>query len=81
MRLSRELERVEVKARSAEKDLKSAVDRLELADAEIVALRVEKKRIEKLLDSRELSERVQSVAREEALTDEMNTYRRSKRDE
>ena len=80
LRITQQLAGVTAKAAEANSDFAKAAERLEAAETDLLTIRVEKKRMEKLLDSRQLTERVKSDAREEALTDEMNSYRRPKRD-
>ncbi len=77
-RLEKELAELQEVIASREKELNSALERLEVAEEELVEARLEKKRLERLLDKREFSERIRDEANKEAEADEMNFYRRRK---
>lgn len=77
-RVNAELEELSCQLDARRKELKMALERGELADQDLLRARVERKKIEKFLDNRQLTERVVDAAIEEALTDEMNYYRRDK---
>ncbi|MCB0322882.1 MAG: hypothetical protein KDD69_04890 [Bdellovibrionales bacterium] len=61
-----------------EQELSSGLARLTLAEEDLLAARIETKKLERFVEHREQAARVTDAAREEALTDEMNFYRRKK---
>ena len=78
VRIEKKLAELNEVIASREKELLVARERLKAADDELIGLRLEKKRVERLLEKREFSERIRGQAHEEALTDEMSVYRRRK---
>lgn len=79
-RVEKELAEVEELVASREKELAAAVERFEATDAELVEVRIEKKKLERLLDKREFRERIRDEATQEALADEMNYYRNRRKE-
>ena len=57
-----------------EAELKRALDREESAEKNLVLARIERRKVEKVIENRQRSARVIDAAREEAMTDEMNFY-------
>ena len=76
--LSREREKITRVLEERSKESESAKQRLEQSHAEVVAVRIELKKIDTLLEGRAHRSRVVEVAREEVLTDEMAFYRKPK---
>lgn len=74
-RLEAELERLEKQIGERRRELGLAKEREGLAEEDVVAARIERKKIEKLLSNRENIELRKKVAREESRADEMATYR------
>lgn len=77
-RIEKELAELSGVIASREQELASAVERLTAAGDDVIAARLEKKRVERLLDKREFSERLRDEANKEADADEMSFYRRRK---
>jgi len=69
-RLEQEIEELDKKIQESISDCDRAQTRLTIAEEELLEARVEKKKIERLLQNREQTQRISSVAREEAETDE-----------
>ena len=79
VRLTKELGEIEENFQARLKELDVALARAEIAEEELVAARVERKKVEKFLDSREQSARVVDAAIEESESDELSYYRRGKK--
>jgi hypothetical protein len=77
-RLNGDLEKLLVDLELRTKELEKAQERVQLADKELVEARIEKKKIEKFLENWKQSERVKDAAIDEAITDEMSSYKRTK---
>ena len=74
-RLKRELKELDVRLEQREHELQQAADRAELAGDELVAARIEKKKVERFLEQKAESVRVRDAASEEAEVDESSFYR------
>lgn len=61
-----------------QEEFERARGRLEGAEAQLVQARIAKKKVEKFLDNREHAERILDSAREEAIQDEMSSFRRGR---
>lgn len=77
-RVKSELDEISRLAALRKKEFEQALERLQIAEQDLIDARIEKKKIEKFMDNRQHSERVVDAAIEEALTDEMNFYRHRK---
>lgn len=75
-RLRKELAEVDELVASKQQELDRALERAKLADEDLVKARLERKRIERFIDERSLQEKVLGAAVEEALLDEMSSFRR-----
>ena len=60
------------------RELNQAAERAEIAEQEFAAARLETRRVEKLIQERNMSALVRGSAIEEAAMDELNTSRRHK---
>lgn len=79
-RLNHELSNISAELQEKLKDSVAADGRLAMVDSEISGVRIEKKRIEKLIAARLANKRIIEVATEEDITDDINAYRRSRKD-
>ncbi|OVE79669.1 hypothetical protein BVY02_02540 [bacterium J17] len=77
-RLRKELSAAEQLLYSKQKDLEVAVERATIVAEELLNARVEKRKIEKLLEKRSHSEKLLSAAKEEVSIDELLSSRRRK---
>jgi hypothetical protein len=77
-RLNGDLEKLLAELELRTKELEKAQERAQLADKELVDARIEKKKIERFLENWQRSERVRDAAIDEAITDEMSSYKRTK---
>ena len=72
-RLRRDVFRLETVLAERLKELQMAVERSEIAEQELVEARMESRRVEKLIEERNMQALVRGSALEEAATDEMAT--------
>ena len=77
-RLKKELARLEPDVKNAERELVSAKQRLAQVDEELIAVRLERKKIERVIENREERERIQSQALDEVSSDELSIYKNRK---
>lgn len=75
-RLHKELAQIEEHVKVKEEELQRAVERAQLAQDELVSARVEKKKLEQLIEAQRRISARQDLARSEAAADELNTFRR-----
>lgn len=74
-RLLAEIQRLDELLATRREELEKAEERLRLAEEELVEARVEKKKVEHLVDTKRQERELSEGAWEEALLDEMNTLR------
>jgi len=72
-RLTKDLETLKPKIETADRQFKSARERLELAENELLEARIERKKVEKLLDSKIAREQVKHEMVEERIMEELNS--------
>lgn len=77
-RLKKELAILEPDVKNAEKELESARRRLAEVDEELIAVRLERKKIERVIENREEKERIQTQALDEVSSDELSIYKNRK---
>jgi len=77
-RLQSEKEQVAKRVASAQKEVERSSERLEIAHDELLEIRIEVKKLDKILEDRALRSKIRDAAREEIVADEMNFYRRRK---
>lgn len=77
-RLRREIEALDPELSERRRELSQADERAALAEREFTAARLESRRLQKLIEERNLLALVQDRALEEADLDEMSTVRRNK---
>lgn len=77
-RINADLEKLSAELGQRGAELAKAQERLRLADQELLDARIEKKKIAKYLENWQQSERVKDAALDEAITDEMVSYKRTK---
>jgi hypothetical protein len=77
-RMRRSLRDAERRLGERMQELQQAVERDTLAEKDVIAARLEKKRIMKLIEGRNIEELVKGSAVEESLTDEMSTAARKR---
>lgn len=77
-RLTAQIEKLEDTLQLAREDVTRAQQRCDMAYEELVEARIEKKKIEKLIGSRDQAERNSQQAREEISNDELATGKRRK---
>ena len=78
-RLRKELAETDEHVASKQQDLDRALERAKLADEDLVKARLERKRVERFIDERSLREKMLGAAVEEALLDEMSSFRRGEK--
>lgn len=78
LRLTSEYEAIEPLLATAKKELESARNRMENVQEELIAVRIEIKKVEKVIENRLRSKRLTRAAAEESETDEMGFFRRKK---
>lgn len=78
-RLGREVEKLDRSVLSKEKELRTAQERLFLADEALVKAQIERKRVEKLLSNREKEAKVMGAAVEQAMNEELVSFLKSSR--
>jgi hypothetical protein len=77
-RLSRELKRIEQELELREIDLKRAIERSDIAEEEFHKARVERKKVEHVIEGQRQSNRVLDIARDEALQDELRNLKKGR---
>lgn len=77
-RVQDDVHRLGLELQERQSELSRARERLQIAEQDLVAARLEKKKVERLLERRELSARINAEAVEEAETDEMSFFTRKR---
>ena len=75
-RLKRELKNLSALIEEQDRELKQALVRAEIASDDLVAARIEKKKVERFLEQKAESMRARDAASQEVVEDESNFYRR-----
>ena len=75
-RLQKELDALQLVVAEKEQALTRAVERAEMADEELTEARVERKKLEQLIQAQQKIATRKSIARSEADADELNIFRR-----
>lgn len=78
-RLEREILEVEREYETQSVDVNRALERVKMAEDDLLEARIERRKIEQLISAEEQSERLKKVALEEINTDELSSSRRGKR--
>jgi flagellar export protein FliJ len=78
VRLTSQCEEIKPRVAKAKKELETAQIRMENVEDELVAVRIEMKKVEKVIENRLRSERLSKAAAEESEIDEMGFFRRKK---
>lgn len=74
-RLQKELEVLAPQLVESLKELQSAEQRLAVVDEELLEVRIERKRIERIMENRETQERLQNQALDEASSDDLSVFK------